>query len=359
MGNKVKFNLKNVHYAPLSFSGIAPAFGPPVPIPGAVSLTLSANSETTEFYAGGIYYKVAVGQGYDGDLGIAVIPDDFRAYALSEEFDADDVLTEKADGRLRPFALLFEFDGDRNHTRHVLYNCTASYPEISSKTNEDRKKIEPESLHVSAEPLPGGAVRAKTGERTSREVYDEWFSQVHFIPENAISDFSSFTIDGIPFMGLCEIGRTTTIAASEISGLMMDKSYFNDVYGSYLSYSISIRLPVYDKGAYDTIYEMLTDPVDAHSFIFDYGQDHITITGRVEDVSDKLVRTRGNAKYWDALAVTVIANHPSKQMSLGEVVTRGRSPLPSEAGAVIGDLYEYTASGWERRYYMDADEIYY
>ena len=58
-------------------------------------------------------------------------------YDASNAVDANGVLIENAQVELEAFALLFEFDSDQRHIRHVLYNCAASRPGIEDKTNED------------------------------------------------------------------------------------------------------------------------------------------------------------------------------------------------------------------------------
>lgn len=179
--NKVKYNLKNAHYAmhKIGDDG-AVIFETPVPLPGAVSISLDANGEPENFYADGIaYYVINNNMGYDGDLELALIPEDFRVSALNETLDDKKVLFENANAELNPFALLFEFDGDIRHIRHVLYNCSASRPGISGKTNEESREVQTETLTIKATPLASGIVKAKTGDSTDETTYANWYKAVY------------------------------------------------------------------------------------------------------------------------------------------------------------------------------------
>ena len=127
--NKVKFGLKNVHYALLTVSEDgAVSFSTPVPIPGAVSMSLSPQGETETFYADDIaYYVSTANNGYQGDLEIALLPDSFRTDVLREvEDETDHVLVEKSTAEPQPFALLYQFTGDQQASLRVLYNCAAA-----------------------------------------------------------------------------------------------------------------------------------------------------------------------------------------------------------------------------------------
>ena len=164
--NKVKFNICNVHYALITVSEEGEvAFGTPVAMPGAVSLSLEPNGEPSNFYADGYaYYTISNNMGYEGDLELAMVAESFRT----------DVLKETAN-----FALLFEFDGDVRKIRHVLYNCSAARPNIESSTNEEEIEVQTETLALKAAPLANGYVKARTGDSTTDEVYNGWYGAVY------------------------------------------------------------------------------------------------------------------------------------------------------------------------------------
>ena len=190
--NKVKFNICNVHYAILTVAEDGTfSFGTPVPMPGAVSLSLDANGEPSNFYADGYadgyaYYTISNNMGYEGDLELAMVPESFRTDVLKEELDSNSVLIENANVETENFALLFEFDGDQRKIRHVLYNCAASRPGIESQTNEEEVEVQTETLSITASPLANGYVKAKTGDDTTDAVYQDWYKSVYLpVAENS------------------------------------------------------------------------------------------------------------------------------------------------------------------------------
>lgn len=192
--NKVKFNLRNAHYAKLTVNEDGTvSFATPVAMPGAVSLSLSPNGEPSTFYADGYaYYTISNNMGYEGDMELAMVPESFRTDILKEKLDTNKVLVEDASVQGEKFALLFEFDGDINKIRHVLYSCTASRPKIEGETNEEEIKVKTETLSIKASPLKNGFVKARTGDGTIETVYNNWYKSV-YIPdsENAVETVNS------------------------------------------------------------------------------------------------------------------------------------------------------------------------
>lgn len=185
MGNKVKYNIKNVHAAKLTetvANGVVTyTYGTPKAIPGAVSISFDPEGDMKPFYADGIvYYRSLNNNGYSGDLEIALIPEWFRTEILQETLDAKGVLIEKSDSKENVrFALLFEFDGDVNAIRHVFYNCSAGRTGVESETKEDSIEPGTEKLTITADPRADCMVKARSGDTTNSTVYANWYKSVY------------------------------------------------------------------------------------------------------------------------------------------------------------------------------------
>lgn len=184
MSNKVEYGLKNVHYATLELDeNNAPTFGTPVAWPGAVSLTMDASGEVTKFRADNLNYWIGQSNnGYSGNFESARVPDSFKTDVLGFVADKNGVLVEDAEAVTKPFALLFQFDGDESETRHVLYHCTASRPAVSGKTTEEQITPTTSSLNLETGTVYSSALNkniAKAFAKKADTPYENWFTQVY------------------------------------------------------------------------------------------------------------------------------------------------------------------------------------
>ena len=123
--------------------------------------------------------------GYEGDLELALIPEEFLKDILHEEEDENGVLLENANTTFDRFALLFEFTGDDHAIRHVFYCCSASRPSQEGDTKEDEKEVKTEELSLIASALANGYVKAKSSVNTTKAVYDAWYDAVYMPPAAA------------------------------------------------------------------------------------------------------------------------------------------------------------------------------
>lgn len=179
--NKVKFGLSQLYYSVLTETDGEYTWATPVAIPGAVSISLDPSGETSTFRADDIdYYVTASNNGYEGDLEVAIFPESFRTDVLGEtSTETDNVLIENANTRPKPFALLFQFEGDQSGTRHVLYNCSTTRPAVSSQTTDETIEPVTETVTITASPLSDGVVKASTNAQTTGTVYNGWFTKVY------------------------------------------------------------------------------------------------------------------------------------------------------------------------------------
>ena len=180
--NKVKYNLKNVHIAVKKASG---TYETPFELPGAVNMSLSPQGGLEPFYADGIKYSVSsTNNGYEGDLEIALVTDEFRTQIFKEYTDNNKVMFEDADAPTVEFALGCQIDGDAKETMFWFYGCTATRPNVDAQTNEDKKTPQTDKLTISVagddfnvSGKKKRLVRAKSTEETTTSL-ETWFENV-------------------------------------------------------------------------------------------------------------------------------------------------------------------------------------
>ena len=248
--NKVKYGLKNVHYAVATIAADGSAtYGTVKPWPGGVSLSLDAQGGTTKFRADNINYWVGQSNnGYEGDLETALIPDDFRKDVLGELVDGNGVVLEDVEAKTVPFALMFQFEGDQKATRHVLYNCTATRPSVSGNTTDEEIEPQTETVTITTGSVyfpnfNGGANIAKGRCLQGETGYSSFFSSV-YVPSGSAnlysvtqtltkcsSSFTANTIqDGADFIAKITPDSTYTISSVAVTmgGTTVTGAYNSD-----------------------------------------------------------------------------------------------------------------------------------
>lgn len=179
-GNKVTFGLTNVHYAMVTENEDGTiSYEKPVRIPGAVSMTDSPIGESTTFSAdNGVYYATNSNQGYEKTAVFAKIPDDFKVAALGFK-EVNGGILETGDAKTKPFALLYEIDGDEEADKFVSYYCTAARPTKGSTTKGESVEVNTNELVIKAAPRPTDqAIEWITGPTTPQAVKDAFYDAV-------------------------------------------------------------------------------------------------------------------------------------------------------------------------------------
>lgn len=168
-----------------------------------------------------------------------------------------------------------------------------------------------------------------------------------------------WSIDGFEWSVPCKVERTAEMRPSEISGVLLDKSYFNDVIGTYMRYTVAIAVPMTMAAEYEELYDLITNPAESHTFVLPYGQTTLQVVGRVESVSDEYMYMDGKRNYWNGFKFTVISNYPTKEEELNEILERGMSPMPATIGIEDGAAFTWNETEGEWDVIRDVDEEYY
>ena len=161
MVNKVKYGIRNVHYALIGEDG---AYETPKPIPQATSISLKPKSaELTVYGDDTLQTNKSISRGYTGSISLNELPDEFYPHEA---------------------ALLFEFSGDPVSQRHVLYRVSFARPNIESEGMADKISTKEFSIDITVMPVVGGDLDGKIKGRLydtteTHDTYTTWFTQVY------------------------------------------------------------------------------------------------------------------------------------------------------------------------------------
>lgn len=163
--NKVKFGLSQVHIYPItSDTSTGTEYDEGFAVPGAVTLSISPEGDSEPFYADNIpYYVSTSNNGYSGSLEMALLNDDFNTKILGMKLDEKSGLLIESIGDVgKEFAMAFQFEGDVNATRHILYRCKATRPKMEAETIADKTTPKTDSFDFSAMArISDGLIKAK------------------------------------------------------------------------------------------------------------------------------------------------------------------------------------------------------
>lgn len=180
--NKVLFGIKNVHVAKLTETEEGISYGTPFAVPGATGFSPDPQGEESVFYADNkIYYRLNSNQGYQGDLVIAMTPEDFLTEILGRIKDNNGAIIENSEDKQARFALMFEGDGDERARRYVYWDCSASRPSREHSTKQENVEPGTDSMQITIVPRSTdnaiGAYLEKN--ETNSAVYDNFFKKVY------------------------------------------------------------------------------------------------------------------------------------------------------------------------------------
>lgn len=126
----------------------------------------------------------------------------------------------------------------------------------------------------------------------------------------------TLTIDGTEFTTVfvrSPITRKAVIKDSSNSGFVLSGQYKRDLIGTYFNFGFTLDMTNVSREDYDTLYEILTNPVESHVIKVPYGQQMVEQTFYITDVSDQLIKKHGTNFYWRQLSFTATGQTPVKE----------------------------------------------
>lgn len=122
-----------------------------------------------------------------------------------------------------------------------------------------------------------------------------------------------FTIDGNSYdVEIVSLKRKFSVTDGNKAGRAADGSMMRNIIGTYYNYSMQINTERLSRSDYDSLYEILSAPVDSHTVVLPYGRTTLTqkmyVTGGEDDL-----RIDDNGNIWDNLSIEFVAMKPNRK----------------------------------------------
>lgn len=115
---------------------------------------------------------------------------------------------------------------------------------------------------------------------------------------------TTFAINGNQFnISVTSLQREAAVLDGPGAGRVRSGDMDRDIIGTYYNYVMTLNTKNLSFSDYDTLYELLTSPVDYLTVTMPYGQSTITFKAYVANVSDKLIVKN----YWGGMSVRFTA----------------------------------------------------
>lgn len=192
--SKVKYGLKNVHYAVVTETtnaetgAVTTTYGTVKAWPGAVSITLDPQGDNTVFHADDYsYFVLGNNTGYSGSFVSALVPEDVEISVYGQSKDANGAITEAEGDTISYIALMFEFALDASGRRYVFYRNMLSRHAVASTTKGETIEPQTDTVSFTATPRPDdGKVKAYVDKNAT--AYSTWYNAVYVAPAAEATD---------------------------------------------------------------------------------------------------------------------------------------------------------------------------
>ena len=130
------------------------------------------------------------------------------------------------------------------------------------------------------------------------------------------------TIDGASFdVGVEYIKRQARIEDGPNAGNSKRGDWIRDVYGTFYDYILAFDTSAgLTRADYDTLYSILTAPVEFHTLVVPYGQSTLSFTAGITGAEDNVI-LMDDGTVWGNLSITFRAKSPQRLAS--EVANSG------------------------------------